>query len=362
MRASCFRDTVRRLSTLARAILEAKKKQRSLLKLVFAQMVLIFAFVILTGFLTWGVVEFSKETHLSAGGTLAGAGADSDKIVKTRTAQVYLPLTVAPAMSAQRLATVESVNIIFKSPPPDLWPPSTTLLFQSSVERIYRVHSVTKLSDAEIWFRSLESHVIHVKDGEVRVMALADNGSVLWSRDACSAGVECAAIRVDSEQELAELTRRAAAASPHGGRRLEACTFAACVAFDKGYDTCNEVDKAAGGNDAAPACIALVIEELGQTGAFLANGDSLTCSSLASSNLQVAGVERVDSLCAWTKLREACPMSCASSGRRLGQHDHEGLQESATRLIAHAFDDVDEFLEEQLEAKNRGDRTLKELC
>ena len=240
-------------------------------------------------------------------------------VVGTRPAQIYVPLTVAPAMTVERLATVSFVRVTFLTPPPDLWPPATSLV-TSLVERVYHVHSVTKLSDAEVWFRSLDGHLVHVKEGRAKVVALDASGRTAWSRDVCSTSVSCAALRVDSAEELAELTTRAEAALPKG-RRLEdtACESGAC-GVASAYEACAEADKATSDVDMAPACVESVVAAMGQTGAYSAAGVSLTCAAIAGANMDLtAHSSKIEHICEWDAWARSCPASCAQHGRRAAQ-------------------------------------------
>ena len=72
--------------------------------------------------------------------------------------------------------------------------------------------------------------------------------------------------------------------------------------------------------DAAPPCVLLVVEALGQKPAYERAGIPITCPGIAGSNLPPSTQKhshRNGPPCEWDKMADACPVSCSRRRRAM---------------------------------------------
>lgn len=157
-------------------------------------------------------VRMSKDTKAAPTGELTTIGGE---VMKTATASVKFPLSAAPAMTIERLATVSDIAVSFFVSPGRVPPfmDGYTVSGYKQIQKSYQVVAVTKLSPTAVLFATSEQgQAVLVADGLANLTVRALDGALLWSRAVCPDKLGCSAITVDSAEEAASLVEAAATA------------------------------------------------------------------------------------------------------------------------------------------------------
>lgn len=270
------------------------------------------------------------KSRTTSGGEVAMAM--DGQIAGTRVAKQTMSLAVAPAMTQERLSQVSSLSVTFLQPPPDLWP-TVTSLGAFGVTRSYMVTSATKVSREEVVFgTATEGHQVRVRQGTITVVSIvvdADgNRSVQWSAEVCNANLACAALVIDTQEEIdgylaAVGTSQMVSQQCTTCLSSSGCSSCGNADFDAAYAECAAADQATDAADAASPCVEGVVTALGEQGIFTASGLPFTCAAFAAL-LPPVDYDMTE-MCEWDKMSVLCPATCGATGRRAAEEFSEAF-------------------------------------
>ena len=316
--------------------------------------------------------ELVKESHVK-GSALTNLDGN---VVRTSPATVSLPLVAAPALPTERLTEVNSIKVTFVgAPPPDVYELPVPMVGVKDVERIYTIVGVTKISATEVYFMAAkEGHFIHIQAGMANVTKIK-NGVVEWTRKVCESSADCAALQVETSDEvekyLAEAEdelvaaghlRRELSSSPAPPGRLLAesqtsCPPEICDPFREALAGCEAEDLPTPTSDALPACVKRLSDTMGVTDSMVARGLTIDCASFVNNQPSTVTPEAFCSAgitdicpCLTYTVADICPVTCG--GRRR-------LDEEAALSLDEAFEGLDTT--PQLDAAGRN-ATRRRLC
>jgi len=168
------------------------------------------------GAMVWVLLEENKEAHVDEK-RHAMLASNQGQVIQTATASVNLPLSAAPAMTIERLGTIERLTVGLylgrKAPNVDKYisaPPFLPSGTRGFMKKMYEVVGASKLSSTAVIFSLAEpGQSVIIQDGHANLTVRDTNGAVLWNEPICPDTAGCSAITVDSEVEANALLGKA---------------------------------------------------------------------------------------------------------------------------------------------------------